>query len=438
MSELPDPAVKPEIPLLVVGFDFRIASSALREQLVTTEEERAYMFGAIKRLDDSAGLLVLETCNRLEWIVSTQHPQWIAELLKARMLSKWQDAFPHYKNLPSPYEFREEEAVRHVLRVVVGLESLAMGEAQIAGQFQTALIRAQEEKTSSPIINRLSHVSGRIARSGFKMGFRSNYRQGIHGLTARFLERHFLELDENHSLSHTRDDPENEPIRELDKKQVLVVGMGDIGRRTAALIEETFQCTVERLNRTVKPENRNAWITLDRLTGFSETADALVVATGAPVPIIDNDILSVADREKPLLIMDIGIPRQVAEPVHSNPDVIYRNIDHLMDVGGSAGQCACIDKLKKEIEKEFLRFKQFCRGREMSDLLSRIHSGRLELTENRIPDFVGSHLSDLEPLRRKKIEKAMKQFIKDYSNEIFFAFHDTMEKYWSAYNNETE
>lgn len=419
MSELPVPVVKPEVPLVVVGYDFRVASAALREKLVTTGEERVFLFDSIKRLDDSAGLLILETCNRLEWIVSTQHPEWMAELLKARMLNRWQEAFPRLSVLPSPYAFIGGEAVTHVLRVVVGLESLAMGEAQIAGQFQSALKRAQKEKTSTATINRLGHIAGRIAKSGYKMGFRSNYRQGIHGLVVQYMEQHF-------------------EGKELKDKRVLVAGMGDIGKRTAALISETFKCSVQPLNRTIKPEYPAHWRPLSDLHHLSIEADVLVVATGAPVAIISETCINHSERAGGMLIIDIGIPRQVSEALQEHRGVEYRNVDHLVDREANDEKLAYVDKLEKEIEKEFERFTQFCRGREMSDLLSGIHNGRLELTESRIPEFVDAHLSDLDPQRRKVIESAMKKFIKDYSNDIFFAFHNTMEKYWSTNNGQNE
>ena len=101
------------------------------------------------------------------------------------------------------------------------MESLAVGEAQIAGQFQAALNRAQEEKTTSPILNRLSHIAGRIAKSGYRIGFRSNYKQGIHGLVIKFLHNYYGE--------------------KIGKKYILVVGMGEIGRKTSGLLEEDIR-----------------------------------------------------------------------------------------------------------------------------------------------------------------------------------------------------
>lgn len=408
-------ALKNRIPLLVVGFDFRIASSALREQLVSSPEDRQLLLGEICKIDESAGLLVLETCNRLEWVVSTRMPEWIAEMLKARMLDRWQQAFPGIENLPSPYVFTESDAVMHVLRVVVGLESLATGEAQIAGQFQSALKNTQKEKTTSQVINRLGHIAGRIAKSGYKIGFRSNYRQGIHGLVVKYLQNHFKE--------NTR------------TAKVLVAGMGEIGRKTAALVEESLKCHVQPVNRTVKAAHKDKYKPLNRLKELSAEADALVVATGGRTAVIDVDHLALSGREKPLLIMDIGIPRQVGETAHRHPAIHYRNIDHLMELGESREKDVYITNLDAEIRKEFHQFKRYCQGREMSALLSEIHAGRLELTQKRIPDFMASQLSDLDEKRRKDIENALKQFIKEYSNNLFQAFHQTMEDFWTNTTN---
>ena len=411
MSSLADAANKTEIPLLVIGFDFRLASSALREKQVSAVEDRKLLFQAIRKMDDSAGLLVLETCNRLEWIIATRLPQWLGEVLKARMMDRWQKIFPEVKKFPSPYVYTGQDAVMHVLKVVVGLESLATGEAQIAGQFQGALKKAQQEKTTSPIINRLGHIAGRIAKSGYKMGFRSNYRQGIHGLVVKYLQKHL------------QGNPE--------EKTILVAGMGQIGRRTAALIEEAFKCKVQPVNRTVKEAQRSQWATLGELPELSKTADALIVATGCSYAMMDEDRLDLDQREEKLLIMDIGIPRQVHENIQAHHNVVYGNIDQLMELGESKEKDVYLTRLEAEIRKEFQHFNQFCRGREMSDLLSEIHSGRMEMIQKRIPEFVDSQLADLDEKRRKDIESAMKQFIKDYSNNLFQSFHQTMETYWN-------
>jgi glutamyl-tRNA reductase len=246
------------------------------------------------------------------------------------------------------------------------------------------------------------------------MGFRSNYRRGVHGLVVKFMESHFK--------------------GRLKNKNIIVAGMGEIGRRTAGLIEETFKCFIQPVNRTIKESHQGNWQPLTELKSFSLDADALVVATGGTTAVIGPENLALVERDKPLLIMDIGIPRQVTDSAQNHSMVLYRNIDHLMELEDKQEKSGYVSQLEAEIRKEYHHFKQFCRGREMSALLSEIHTGRLELTQTHIPEFVASQLSDLDEKRRKDIENALKQYIKDYSNSLFQAFHQTMETYWSNNN----
>ena len=92
-----------EIPLAVVGCDFRVASSALRQQLYSSLEDRNRLHCSIKNLDPGCGLMILETCNRIEWIVSSETPEWMSEILFALMLDRWKASSPDIYNLPCPY-----------------------------------------------------------------------------------------------------------------------------------------------------------------------------------------------------------------------------------------------------------------------------------------------------------------------------------------------
>ncbi len=418
MNNVLETKVKPEIPLVIVGYDFRIASSAMREKLVTSKKDRENLLNAIQKMDPTAGLLVLETCNRMEWIVSTQMPGWVAELLKAQMLSLIQKSGVNGKiPIPKPKLYTGHEAVLHVIRVVFGMESLAVGEAQIAGQFQAALQRSLEEKTSNNILNRLAHVAGRAARFGYEIEFRSNIKQGIHSLVTDYIENYFGSS--------------------MKKRTVLVAGMGEIGRKTADLIKDTHKCKVVRLNRTVKPHHRGEWVELKELQNLSKTADALVVATGASAPIITAVELDHKRKDK-LLVMDIGIPRQVMESTQSLPYVEYCNIDHLQSSVKNWESVEEKQRFEERIEKEIDQFRQYCRSRDMTSFLSSLHSARRDFIHQKIPEFFSTELADLDQKRRARIEKAMKQLLNEYSSNMFIAFHKTMESFWSRNGNEQE
>ena len=79
-----------------------------------------------------SGLVVLETCNRTEWLVASERTTWVAQLLEAHMVHCWQQA-GFDGPAPKPYRFEGEDSVRHLFRVAAGLESFVLGERQVAG-----------------------------------------------------------------------------------------------------------------------------------------------------------------------------------------------------------------------------------------------------------------------------------------------------------------
>jgi glutamyl-tRNA reductase len=400
-----------EIPLFVVGYDFRNASTALREKLATTLEDRVDLFHSIKEFDQTAGLLVLETCNRSEWIVSTHRTEHISEILAAWMLEKLQQHFPNVPEIPPPYTYIEKDAVIHILRVVVGMKSLAEGEAQIARQFQLAIKRAQKENMSSPIINKLSHFAGRIAKSASKIGFRCNCRQGVHGLVLKFMKKYFQ--------------------KDLPNKTILVAGMGEVGRRTVAILQEASGARVKAFNRTITPEHRSNWASLDKIKNISATADAFVVATGNLQAVFNLQDFEIDEREEKLLIMDIGVPRQVTKEVQNHPMINYCNVDHLVGYDERNELYKNADQLGKKIDEEFNQFIQFCRARGLTTLLTEIRTGQLTLTEDLVTHSLNTQLAHLKAPQKKEIANSINQLVKNYSNNLFVTFHQELEKYWN-------
>jgi glutamyl-tRNA reductase len=401
---------KEDIPLAIVGCDFREAPTLFREKLVMTPAARGELFQALQRVDPEAGFMALETCNRVEWFVTSDDPAWLAELLKARMLQVWTDHFPDYPHLPAPACHVGSAAVAHALQVVAGLESLAVGEAQIAGQFQDALNRAQEEKTTSPLLNRFGSAAGRLAKTAYRIGFRSNHRQGVHGLAVTYLLQQL---------------PENRPLR------VAVAGMGSIGRKAAHLLAELPRVEMVPFNRTIRPEHQATWRPLDELPAEAARLDALVLATGSLQPVLTREMLDGADRRDPLLMMDIGIPRQVHPDLQADPRVAYRNIDDLLSLPREEADPAAAGRLQEEIRKEQNRFTRFCLERDMSHLLDRIHQGRQQYIHEHLPLMVDEHLLCPNDQCRRHVVGAIKKCFNEYANEVHQALQNALEEYWS-------
>jgi len=408
--------LKEDIPLAIVGCDFRQAATLFREQLVMTPERRGELFRALQRVDPEAGFMALETCNRVEWFVSSDDPGWLAELLKARMLQIWTENVPGSAALPQPFCHVGSAAVAHALQVVAGLESLALGEAQIAGQFQDALNRAQDEKTASPILNRFGSAAGRLAKSAYRIGFRSNHRQGIHGLAVTGLLRQ---------------------LPPAGVHRIGVVGMGTIGRKTAQLLAEQPRLELVPFNRTIRPEQRTTWRPLAELPAAAASLDALVLATGSLQPVLTADMLNGVSRTVPLLIMDIGVPRQADAGLRLDPRIAYHSIDDLLSLPQEEADPAAEARLQDEIRKEQERFTRFCLERDMSHLLDRIHQGRQQYIHERLPLMVDEHLLCSNEQCRRHVVGAIKKCFNDYANEVHQALQNALEEYWSQ-NDRTD
>ena len=401
-----------EIPLAVVGCDFRTASTSFREMLVTTVEERADLFASMQRMDASVGLLVLETCNRIEWVISSEEPTWMAELLKAQMLSRWCTPDLSGDDLPEVYVHLGRDAATHVFRLVAGMESLAAGEAEIAGQVQKGLQRAMAEHTSCRILNGIGRFAAGMAKTSMRIGFRSGHSRGVHVLVAMFLEDKFG--------------------RPAKNRRVVVAGMGEIGRKTADFIEQSVGCEVVRMNRTVQAQHRQVWRGLDKLREVLSGADALVVASGARRPIVGPANLGLKGRDEPLLVMDIGIPRQVASEVEGLPGVAYYDVDSLLVVGQEQRVSGQLHELEREIQKQVIRFRGFCLERQMVRLLARTQQKRFEMLGATLDKFVDERLGGvLQDQQRTRVVAAMKELVREYSHGVFEAVHADLEEYWN-------
>jgi glutamyl-tRNA reductase len=401
-----------EIPLVVVGCDFRNAAVNFRGKLFTTPEARVALHRGICHGEAQCGFAALETCNRVEWIVSTRNTEWIAELLIAQMQNRWTKAFPSESEYPVPYVYHCQEAAQHLLRVAAGLESVAAGEAQIAGQLQDALRRARETGMSSDILNGLATTAGHLAKAGLRIGFRSDHRRGVHGMAADFLRQHF-----------------GATIR---SRTVVVAGMGSIGRKAAEVLESQLGCKTVRVNRTVASLHTAAWQPLSRLAQTLQDADALLVATGSLKPVIEPAHFILNGRGAPLLVLDIGIPRQVDPAVDGLKGVEYRNLDDLIARRADDASLREVRRMEEAIEKELRRFKRFCIERNIVSLLEETQRRRQFFIQSLIPEIVGRDLGELDERKRKQVEAIMKQLISDYTSDSFESIHEALDNYWAT------
>ncbi len=387
------------LPLAIVGCDFRVASTKWRSSLVLSDEDRARMVTHLLGSGSCDGVAFLDTCNRNEWICSTDQPDWTVQLIAAQFTSRWHEAAKAWKEptIPQPRLYVGEDAVRHILRVSLGLESLVTAEAEIAGQIQRALANARQNGHTSVMLNGLGNLLGRLSREAHRAGLQGGIRRGIHGLVLEYLAHHL-------------------PNREAG--DVLVVGLGEIGRKTATLLEQYGGFSVQRFNRTVPIGSSIR--PLETLNESLNQAQALVFASGAQHALFTSQDLLDMGVSKDTLVVDIGVPPQVDH--HPDAPLRYVGLDELVPfVTGKQGK-ADQDRLGL-VENGVREFTQFCRERSVVPILDATQRQHEDLITHGVARFINETLPDLAPEEKSRVDREMKRFVRDYTNKVIESIH---------------
>ena len=379
------------VPLVVVGCDFRVASSRWRSRLVLSADEALELTEALRRTDAADGFADLNTCNRNEWLVSTEQPEWVGELLRAQMKQRiGLDEAPWFE----PYAYHGAAAVDHVLRVAVGLESLIVGERQIAGQLQHALENARERGTSSRVLNGLGAAAGRLVRASLRRGCLSGAGVGVHSLSLRFLEQQ---------------------LAGRERSDVLVVGLGSIGRQVAAMFDIAPAFRTLRCNRTIAPEQADRVHPLATLPELLREVDAAVLCTGAPYPILTPDDLPARSPERPLTVVDIGIPEQGPRGALAE-NVTLVGLDELVafHLGERSDDLRPVCECERQVDFSLGEFRTFCGQPAYAGILDTVHRQHGHFVKEDLPAAVAELPDDV----RGRVAEELRERIRDYTSEV--------------------
>jgi len=385
------------LPLAVVGCDFRVAPSAARSRLVLGEDGVAALTASLRSLGAGEGLVVLETCNRSEWIASTANPAWAAALLKAKMLSLLGDA----PRAGDPYTFTGEAAARHLLRVTLGLESLVTGERQIAGQVQRAFSTARGQGRSCRVLNGLATAAGRVVRLADRAGAGARIGRGVHTLAVEQVDA---------------------ALGGRPGASVLVVGLGAIGRKVLAALRSRSRYAVAACTRSAAPGSDVR--PLVELPALLAGADAVVVCSAAPAPLLDAAMLAAA--RPGAVVVDLGIPEQV-ERDGAPPHVLLTGLDELAAAHARRDRRpgAVAEALERIVDEAVADFGWFCSAPDYAAVLEAlIHRGKPALYDGigralaRLHDAVPTH-------DRVELEREVRGVVQGYTNDILASLKAT-------------
>jgi glutamyl-tRNA reductase len=361
--------------IILVGLNHRTAPVELREQLALTGGALPEALAALRhegrRESDAvesgqpslAALregLILSTCNRLEIYASTDsayHGSRFIEGFIARL-----EGFPAERLRPHLYFLEGEAAVRHLMRVAGGLDSMILGEPQILGQVTAAFRAAQNAGLIGPV---LSHLLAQAIHAGK----RARSETPISRFTT--------------SVSHAgaRLVLEKLPPREdRSAPEVLVVGAGEMATLAARSLRDRGVQRLAFINRTTSHADALAAkfdgrsLNWGQLGAALSQVDAVISATHAPHTVIhaqDVEQALAGRNGRGLLFVDIAVPRDVEVSVGDLPGVQRCDIDDLQSIvdANTAQRQAAIPQVEAIIEQELAAFFEWYYSRQVKPVI---------------------------------------------------------------------
>src|SRR4051812_5111483 len=390
--------------LLCLGISHKTAPVAVRERLALTTKDGQALCRELVATDAVREAVAISTCNRTEIYLVGDPVGAETELLTR--LARRAGTRPT-ELTDAMYAPRNCDAARQLYRVVSGLESMIVGEAEIQGQAKRAYEAALEAQTTGPLTNRLFTAAlqtGKRVRSETAIGA----GRGSVSSVAVGLARELIGPD-------------------LGARDVVIIGAGETSELTA-------QALAERGVRTIFVANRHAdraRSIADRFGGSVSSlhdlperlaeADIVVSSTSSPHPLIGVDELALVMRERngaPLLLIDLAVPRDI-EPACAELDgVALYDIDDLQSVVARNRQVREAERVHAEevVEDEIQRFARWMGQLDVMPTISALRAHGDAIVEQVLAENAGRWES-ASPRDRARIEALAKSVMQRLLHE---------------------
>jgi glutamyl-tRNA reductase len=310
------------VPVFVVGANFRSAPLELLERLAVDAERRPKALAGLLDLEHVHEAAVLSTCNRVEVYAAISRFHGAAGEVRSFLAGVAGLALDELAD--HLYDYYEERAVRQLFAVAAGVDSMVVGEAQILGQVREAFAAAQAERSVGPVLSALFTRAikvGRRARSetGIGAGMASTVTVGLRVAAGQ--------------------------LGDLAGRRVLLVGAGGLARLAGRAVREAGAGELVVANRTpatgaaLARELGGRAVPLERVAGELAAADLVVAATAGTTPTVTAAAVADAAARRaasgssgPLVVLDLGVPRDVEPEVRELPGVVLADLDALRAV----------------------------------------------------------------------------------------------------------
>lgn len=387
--------------LVCIGLSYKTAPIELRERVALTATQQQVLLDQVSgaHLPGVDELAILSTCNRTEFYAVGDGAR-----VKSAIFDLW-----HAHGLPpdalaATYTLENEQCVQHLCRVAAGLESQVIGEQQILGQVTDAYENARKSSATGPLLAALMRAA---IQSGKRVRASTTLTQGV--LSIGSVAAHHA----------------NEILGTECAATVLIIGAGEMARVVAAAF---IRKGVDRLlivNHSLDHAQALAteWdgevVPFTRLMDALSDADMVITATASPHVILqrlDLDGVVAARADRPLLIFDVALPRNVAPDVATLAGVRLYNLDDLRAVSEAhyavrQSAIPAAEQIAAEEAEAFLRWQasraavpviQTLRAR-----VEEIREAELRRLFGRMPEITDHDRQAVEEFSRRLVNKLL-------------------------------
>jgi glutamyl-tRNA reductase len=341
------------MPLIVIGLNHRTSPVELRERFAFSEDAIPEALTALR----SGGLaqegVILSTCNRVELYAACEDDTSACAALQRFLFEARRFSGTLNGEI---YAFREPQSLEHLFRVACGLDSMAIGETEILGQIKKAYDLARLHKHTGCCLNRVFQRAFHVAKH---VRSETRIQRGsisVASVAVELVEKVFSSLADC---------------------CVMVIGAGDTSEKTARALVSRGAGRILVSNRSKEKAVALADALGGRAIPFEnwseefETIDIIVSSTASSTHVIDNERLAPLMKlrpDRPLLLIDIAVPRDIDPSVNFLDNVYLYNIDDLK---------AIADDYLKQRQEEVTLCESIIKQK-ADALISKMHGGRVD------------------------------------------------------------
>lgn len=298
----------------VAGLNYRTAPVEVRERMAVAHPDRIEVSRLLQLKGGLSEVVVLWTCNRVEiYGVAARGARIDLDHLFQCLAREVPSLREHV------YCNHGEEALRHLFRVASGLDSMVLGETQITGQVRDAYEAARNADLVGKVLNSVFQKALQVAKAIRTQTSMGKGARSVGGV----------------AVAHARDVLGSDGLRE---HRILMIGAGEMAKCCLRHLQKKGDCSVVVANRSperarkLADEFKGEAVPLNAMYDAMAEADVVISSTGSPETVIRPDGLApvMAGRAgRPLVVIDIAVPRDVDPAVANIPGVHLHDIDAL-------------------------------------------------------------------------------------------------------------